>query len=878
MEQWKMMQKKNKKMELIGIISVILCLTIGIVCDWNVLIKKNILIPVDDIQSFSLTILQIQATIGTLIFTIITLITGSISDSYMGISISDFYLSIKPWKLTQKKLIIISLGLCLASVIFHSLGLYNVVFYLFVATLVVVLISINEIYSAFKGKNKQNNEIETYIYYMLESDIEYGKKLNIFQNFVLDWENVVDSQNQQNYDKFLEIFEKGMSAIWNYRTDEALSAIEQQCCSVSYCLLKSDKKILQEYGIEFVQEIYDRLWSFILNCIEKKESILNEYERGFPFFTEIYSELIQSIDEMTVEDVEKRFKFANFVDLVLRISIWFSYKKDNEDSEDEEENEKMRYRRYRYNYQSDVNELSSFARYMGVYLRKQNNRNNIVNQENWANVLKSWSSFSTYNIPEERVEDFLKAVVNSYFSYYYGMLVNGQENILKIGLYLNKMENIITMENKYEALLYLSVHCYIYYLAIRETDDCVPDDIRQSALNLWNDKEVRNAFRNFLHILSENPEWLELDVLNQMHDAVNRFEMFPQYRLSKCMIIEQVTSDFYLFIVLFMSHEYFLPDLLERNIDDRRVFRYVSDGMGGKTIELFSELYRTISLENKSEELIDKEVSLMYNDFEKIAKKKQKERYIRLAKEEQENYELKINEEEICKTIKENIIKNISEKFAPILVKEDEKNESIKVDLLRLIEYTKSVGTNDSINGQYSHINGSFLFGIEKFLRQRKAVDYKRRFKDFSDDMDFVKYLEEHHLYLLLGSQYILKNKDYMVSAQYKKLLENYETIYTISSDGIALKQNSIEVCLHDVDVTIHPSNIQEEMVEYDEEDGKYKYAIVDGLPIDFDKTELSEFLYNSRKIIDITAHISIQINEKLCGTIFTRENIDDEI
>ena len=83
---------------------------------------------------------------------------------------------------------------------------------------------------------------------------------------------------------------------------------------------------------------------------------------------------------------------------------------------------------------------------------------------------------------------------------------------------------------------------------------------------------------------------------------------------------------------------------------------------------------------------------------------------------------------------------------------------------------------------------------------------------------------------------------------------------------------------LHDVDVTIHPSNIQEEMVEYDEEDGKYKYAIVDGLPIDFDKTELSEFLYNSRKIIDITAHISVQINEKLCGTIFTRENIDDEI
>lgn len=856
-------------MELIGIISVILCLTIGTVCDWNVLVNKNILIPVDDIQSFSLTILQIQATIGTLIFTIIALITGSISDSYMGISISDFYLSIKPWKLTQKKLIIISLGLCLAGVIFHSLGLYNVVFYLFIATLIVVLISINEIYSAFKGKNKQNDEIETYIYYMLESNIEFGKKLNVFQNFVLDWENVVDSQNQKSYDKFLEIFEKGMSAIWDYRTDEALSAIEQQCYSVSYCLLKSDKKMLQEYGIEFVQEIYDRLWSFILNGIEKKESILNEYESGFPFFTEIYGELIQSIDEMTVEDVEKRFKFDNLVDLVLRISIWFSYKENNED---EEEKEKMRYRRYRYNYQSDVSELSFFARYMGVYLRKQNNKNNIVNQEIWANVLNSWSSFSTYNIPEERVEDFLKTVVNSYFSYCYGMLVNGQENILKIGLYLKRMGNIIKLDNKYEVLLYLSVHCYIYYLAIRETDDCVSNDIRQSALNLWEDEDVRKAFKNFLNILSENPEWLELDVLNQMHDVVKRFEMFPQYRSSKYMIIEPVTSDFYLFIVLFMSHEYLLPGILEKNIDDMRVFRYVSDGMGDKTIELFSELYQSISVQNKSEELIDKEVGLMYNDFEKMAKKKKKERYIRLAKEEQKNYELKINEEEICKMIKANVIKDICEKFAPILVEEDEKNESIKVDLLRLFECTKSIDANDSINGNYSHINEHFLLGIENILSQRKVVDYKRRFKDFSDDMDFIKYLEEQHLYLLLGSRYIFKNKDYMVSAKYEKLLENYETIYTVSSNGIALKRNSIQVCLHDVDVTIHPSNIQEEKVEYNEEDGKYKYAIVNGIPIDFDKDELNEFLYNSRKIINITAHISIQINEELCGTIFTRK------
>ncbi len=79
--------KKNKRNEILGIVCMGVCLTIGIICDWNVLVQKNnVLIQIEDIEHrFSLTILQIQATIGTLIFTIIALITGNNSDSYMGV-------------------------------------------------------------------------------------------------------------------------------------------------------------------------------------------------------------------------------------------------------------------------------------------------------------------------------------------------------------------------------------------------------------------------------------------------------------------------------------------------------------------------------------------------------------------------------------------------------------------------------------------------------------------------------------------------------------------------------------------------------------------------------------------------------------------------
>lgn len=60
-----------------------------------------------------------------------------------------------------------------------------------------------------------------------------------------------------------------------------------------------------------------------------------------------------------------------------------------------------------------------------------NNKNNIINQNHWASALSRGDMFSTYNIPDEQTEEFLEAKVYTYFCYCYGMIVNGQENIVK---------------------------------------------------------------------------------------------------------------------------------------------------------------------------------------------------------------------------------------------------------------------------------------------------------------------------------------------------------------------------------------------------------------------------------------------------------------
>ena len=176
METWKKIQKKNKRNEILGIVCMGVCLTIGIICDWNVLVKNNVLIQIEDITSFFIDNFTDSGNDWNFNLYNYSANYGSNSDSYMGVPINEFYLSIKPWKLTQMKLIVVSLGMCLAGVIFHSIGLYNMVFYLFIATLIAILISILEIYSAFKGGNKRNEEIEAYIRYVFESEMNYEKK------------------------------------------------------------------------------------------------------------------------------------------------------------------------------------------------------------------------------------------------------------------------------------------------------------------------------------------------------------------------------------------------------------------------------------------------------------------------------------------------------------------------------------------------------------------------------------------------------------------------------------------------------------------------------------------------------------------------------
>lgn len=159
---WKEIKNETQKKEQRWL-TVILIIGLAGVLDEVIARIFHPLFYVLNFDSVSLAILSIQATVATLVLTILSLMTNKMDASYIGVSINDFLLNIKPWIFKQKRIIISEIVLIVGNVFIHMAGWYNIVVTIFIISMLLVIISVSEIYEAFLGSEKINEEIEAYL-------------------------------------------------------------------------------------------------------------------------------------------------------------------------------------------------------------------------------------------------------------------------------------------------------------------------------------------------------------------------------------------------------------------------------------------------------------------------------------------------------------------------------------------------------------------------------------------------------------------------------------------------------------------------------------------------------------------------------------------
>lgn len=283
--------KKNNIKYLRPLIVAIVAIPIlGVIFDIGIRFKLPILIKMENISEFSLALIQIQATIATLMLSIIGILSGVLSDQYMGVSVSYYFLEIKPRPLTHKNIIYAEFILLVLSLIGYVFLLYNFLFSIFISSLILIVVSIEEIYEVFKGKEYVEDNIKEYINSEfkiiedtkvkeekevkenIEDTEEIKKGVEIAGQFVEHWKSIASSQTTKEFEQCSMIFWKIFTFLLHNKKIDKINSYTE---SMALSLLQGESQSCKLRGLLFVNDVYRKAREWIEKKVEeeKKEYI-----------------------------------------------------------------------------------------------------------------------------------------------------------------------------------------------------------------------------------------------------------------------------------------------------------------------------------------------------------------------------------------------------------------------------------------------------------------------------------------------------------------------------------------------------------------------------------------------------------------------------
>ncbi len=67
----------------------------------------------------------------------------------------------------------------------------------------------------------------------------------------------------------------------------------------------------------------------------------------------------------------------------------------------------------------------------------------------------------------------------------------------------------------------------------------------------------------------------------------------------------------------------------------------------------------------------------------------------------------------------------------------------------------------------YFNLFGNFVLYLIWYLNNNGMVNLMNRFDDFANDRAYMRYLQDNGLSILIGSKYILSNRDYKLREEF---------------------------------------------------------------------------------------------------------------
>ena len=840
LKEWKRIRCFRTLRELVAI-GIFLGI-IAICIYYEVVFKKGISLFGDaKLDDISLAILQIQATVMTLSLTIITILSGSIADSYMGVAISEYYLEKRPVLFKQRCIIIIEFVCLICSVFFHIITKDSLVIACFLISVGLILISVAEVYSSFKGKNHTSNEIELYVRYLFEEDEKYQ---NTGKSFLKDWKAIVEKQSLEEFNQYFNLFIILVKRCIRQSDIRFANSLSEE---MSIFLLQHEKESCKIKGIEFVCEYYSQISIYL----QEISGYVKDSSDEIQLITRINYDWCAAIDTLPAEVVERILNWECFSVDVINVGL-----------KAELNNSKP---------SGEILSVYFISRSWGNYIRKQYQKENLVNDKKWEKLI---SNGVGYNLSSSGLDVLYGNIVaRRNFNVCYGYLLYGQVTLVKNAIFLEKLRKTQKINNSSIVLEVMLIHCYMYYLAFKERDDCIDEKLQLQIRAELLDKSVVESISIFYYRLSENAEVLSEQLEDTMEKILEPFELFPDYASAKTLIMEDVVKEYFLYIILLIDQHSYQKNLVSDLLSSYKYSPYLYESKLKQMRDSFIEMQPIFSTKEVNAYT---QVDEMLSVFKTVMKVKHKNIIMDTAQESERYYE----ENNISSKVKSEIKKIIDEKFSTlfgnIYISKGIREVRKKIHVFTCNNFTR--GIDENVEMIYSNEPfGSFVEWMKTELVRNFKVKIMDRESTFSSDEAFRDFLSEHDYSTFIGSQYVFGCVDFKKYEEHMDFLSERTCLFIPTSQvGIAVCDDILSVKLNEIMIEIHsPIDMDDFEVVRHEDSELLTYSPSVGLSLDFKEVEFVEYIRNEYKVIevyfDITIGVKQDIKDEEC-VIITRE------
>lgn len=893
----------------------------GFSCQWNELpafLKIN--------SAVAGIYLQIHASLLSLTIALVAVMSGLISDSYMGISYTDFRLNIRPIGYNQHTIIKRSLAFIAIAALSFWFQLYYLVAGFLFCEILLIYISVCSIYSIFKGKQSLQKEIKDYTRSMQVSqpqcyidkffcgvqkektkEIQYYNAKDIQNKFIEAFSEALNQGSECEYKEYASVLHDITRMVWENRNDSAtvypLERYQGNLSKIIYVCINSSNPNSALLALRLIDCVYEDFTTCIKKtCIKrfkgnkdnpvKDSSDLNipknepgdskkqfKLRRRFQLVSAY--EYITLLRKTNIKEIEKKVKISRTLFNMNLVDMALFYEQCEADED--------------WTVDATVLGIQS---YLGQYIAEQKQKGELPSIGYWSRPF--WFYFFKADkvsfVEQALIQFYLRSVANAGITYTCGLLTAGCFDIVQEGLYRSILA-IPSFCNDSIMRIVAAVHAFIYYMTTREEKDCVGAELQEQAKIFWKENAATyNSFIRFNPIIKKlwienldseyRTDCVEGELLEKhseksgwIKNVLKSFDFKMRSSESGLIILPEAVTDFCLFSILYntVTCENPLQWMQDKNYNVKDFICYIQTGnkenLKHEIIKYVNFIMEGSSEKNKE---INVRIAAQSNHiFEQLVVNLSslfKEKKIKEVRKQQSEYLKNLdainNKKERWKT---EILKAISDKFdKDIDFLGDGEKHYHSVKLFKFSTYTDSV--EEALNESHKeNVIANLIDSYIQLLIAKGHLD-KKVHKEFKDDQDYIQYLHENLFSWMVGSEFLLMNQDYRLSEKFKEATKDYRWIKNTGCNyAMAVRKESLRFYLKDITISIRSSVIQDESII--KKDNYSVYEPIQDVPVFFKEEELKEYIGQEKKVIEITAKIAVDVYGNIpIGIYFANE------